>query len=88
MIFERLAGREGFELEQGVLDRLARWLEAARDRAHRQGERFANARTVETLFNIVDTRLALRLLSLPEAERAANATLISPVDVPEAGQTS
>ncbi|MBB5152866.1 AAA family ATPase [Saccharopolyspora phatthalungensis] len=87
LIFERLAESEGFQLGQGVSAKVVRWLEADRDGLQQRGERFANGRTVKNLFGVIESRLAQRVLRLPEAERAANAMLITSIDVPDPGRT-
>ncbi|GGS54811.1 AAA family ATPase [Actinokineospora fastidiosa] len=83
LIFERLAETEGYQLAPTASAKAARWLEAERERALAGGYGFGNGRAVRELFGVVERHVAVRVTSLPRAERAAHATTITPADVPD-----
>ncbi|MGW6701767.1 AAA family ATPase [Nocardia sp. NPDC055049] len=79
-IFEAMARDEGYDIADGVLARAGDRLE---NRRIAEGVHFGNGRTVRNLFDKVERRVASRVAALPAEQRAANSTLILPVDVAE-----
>jgi SpoVK/Ycf46/Vps4 family AAA+-type ATPase len=78
MMLVRLAEAAGFSFAPGALEAADRFLEAEKTR---QGVAFGNGRSVRTLFELIQRRLAVRVMGDPTVPEA-DLRVIRPEDVP------